>query len=109
MATDVGRVRAAIGGIHAVTVSGSEKSEALEALYRLEVACKYAKTEVRRPEFLSSIADYSDAPDGTEVSKKFGPGFWKKVDGCWLDENNFATTSWSVACAERRVTKWGDL
>lgn len=108
MATDVGRVRSAIGGIHAVTVSGSEKSEALEALYRLEVACKYAKTEARRPEFLQCLADYQDAPLGTVVAKRHSPGWWLKHVLGWVDENGTLVHGPHLDVVPRMVVRWGD-
>lgn len=109
MATDNGRIKAALKSIDAVEFDGAEKDAALSALRKLDGAEGRRRGASLRPGFLSSEAEYLDAPDGTVVHKKFGDGFWVKDGSGWWDEKGVFCAVGVIAGAERRVTKWGDL
>lgn len=117
MATDISRIDAARAGIMAVTFPGKEANLVLSALDSLELAIVEARVKkremaerkkVKPPEFLRCAADYQDAPHGTEVAKRFGSGWWRKVDDGWIDESCTVMPGSHIATAPREVLKWGD-
>lgn len=116
MATDIGRIKAAMGGILALDYQGPEKFSAHSKLIALSRAVKKAQAErdkataekVKAPEFLRCAADYQDAPYGTRVTKRFGSGWWRKVDDAWIDEKSTVMPGRHIASAPREVVEWGD-
>lgn len=116
MATDIGRINAAMGSIRALDYKESETYEAISKLIVLlnAVECDLLKrseesqeVEVAHPDFLRCAADYQDAPNGTKVAKRFGSGWWRKIDGGWMDESCTVMPGSHIATAPREVLKWG--
>lgn len=119
MATDIGRINAAMGGIRALDYQGSETLEVLANLGSLvwtvkkdqaerdKERLKKAETRAKSPEFLRCAADYQDAPHGTKIAKRFGSGWWRKVDEGWIDESCTVMPGSHIAAAPREVLKWG--
>lgn len=103
MATDIGRINAAMGGIRALDYQGSETREVLSHLGALALAVKKAKA----PGSLRCAVDYQDAPNGTKVAKRFGSGWWRKIDDGWIDESCTVMPGNHIATAPREVLKWG--
>lgn len=133
MATDIGRINAAMGGIRALDYQGRETREVLSHLgalawavkkdqaervrergydawgRALEKARKNArkKAEAKTTEFLRCAADYQDAPTGTKIAKRFGSGWWMKINEGWIDESGTVMPGSHIAAAPREVLKWG--
>ncbi|WP_291475729.1 hypothetical protein [Corynebacterium sp.] len=146
MATDIGRINAAMGGIRALDYQGPETRQVLSHLGALSWAVKKDQAErdkertkkaetlgkspgflrfaaivearvkereraerekVKPPEFLRCAADYQDAPVGTKIAKRFGSGWWRKVDDGWIDESCTVMPGSHIATAPREVLKWG--
>ena len=119
MATDIGRINAAMGGIRALDYQGSETREVLSHLGALVWAVKQDQAErdkerlkkaeprAETPWFLRCAADYQDAPSGTEIAKRFGSGWWRKIDNAWIDESCTVMPGSHIATAPRVVLKWG--
>lgn len=116
MATDIGRVRAARSGIMAVTFPGKETTLTLSALDALELAIVDARAkerevsareDVKPLSVLRCAADYRDAPHGTKVTKRGLSGWWRKVDGAWIDESGAVMPNSPVSTSPRKVLEWG--
>jgi hypothetical protein len=119
MATDIGRINAAMGGIRALDYQGSETREVLSHLGALVWVVKKDQAErdkerlkkaedlAKAPEFLRCAADYQDAPVGTKIAKRFGSGWWEKYEDVWADENGATVRDSHIAAAPRKVVKWG--
>ena len=115
MATDIGRINAAMGSILALDYQGPEKFSAHGKLIVLSRAVKKAQAEndkataekAKTPEFLRCAADYQDAPHGTQIAKRFGSGWWMKVDEGWIDESRTVMPGSHIAVAPREVVEWG--
>ena len=119
MATDIGRINAAMGGIRALDYQGTETREVLSHLGSLawvvkkdqaerdKERLKKAESRAKAPEFLRCAADYQDAPNGTEIAKRFGSGWWRKIDDNWIDESCTVMPGSHIAAAPREVLKWG--
>lgn len=121
MATDIGRINAARGGIKAVDFTGKETAWVLSALDSLELAIvearakdrekervRKAEASMNHPDFLRCAADYQDAPYGTRVAKRFGSGWWEKYAVMWADENGVTVSDSHIAAAPRKIVKWGE-
>lgn len=124
MATDNGRIKAALNSVLSVGYRGLEKEAALDALRKLDGAegrsrgaeirrekarKKRSPDPVKTSDFLRCTADYQDAPLGTVIYKRFGSGWWRKVHDAWIDENGTVMPGAHIATAPREVRKWGDL
>lgn len=120
METDIGRVSAACTVIKALGFYGKERDLVLSALHALERAVKDAQSErdkawrsdsagkTEPPDFLRRLADYQDAPLGTVVAKRYGPGWWLKHVLGWVDENGTLVHGPRLDVAQRWVVRWGD-
>lgn len=120
MATDIDLISAATARVQALDYQGPETREVLLRLGSLawvvkkdqaernKERLKEAETRAKVPEFLRCAADYQDAPHGTEVAKRFGSGWWRKVDDGWIDESCTVMPGSRIATAPREVLKWGD-
>lgn len=129
MATDNGRINAAINSVKAIDYDGPVRGDALAVLEKLKCAeGQWRRKNAQRLDelvnqladqkrlrtgknlgFLRCAADYQDAPLGTVISKRFGSGWWKKVHDAWIDENGTVMPGAHIATAPREVRKWGDL
>jgi hypothetical protein len=121
MATDEGRIKAAINSIKALDYQEYGTKQVLSHLGALLWSVrkhqaerekdrqKAPALESREQKFLRCAADYQDVPLGTVLYKRFGSGWWKKVHDAWIDENGTVMPGAHIATAPREVRKWGDL
>lgn len=121
MATDEGRIKAAINSIRALDCQEYETRQVLSHLGALVWSVRKYQAEQEKdrqkesaagsgePKFLRCAADYQDAPLGTVIYKRFGAGWWRKVHDAWIDENGTVMPGAHIATAPREVRKWGDL
>ncbi|WP_312802420.1 hypothetical protein [Corynebacterium variabile] len=115
MATNISRISSARNAIAAVDLAAIERERVQTALDVLERAVveerikerKKSAPEVKPPEFLRCAADYQDAPRGTQVAKRFGSGWWMKIDEGWIDESGTVMPGSHIAVAPREVVEWG--
>lgn len=138
MATDNGRIKAALKSIDAVEFRGAEKDAALAALRKLDGAegrsrggelrrvnevLEYSRNLVlqlesvrdclegsdRGPESLFTEASYMHAPIGTVVQDRLYGRWTKGPNEIWTNGTSVFKVSETLAGKSRRVTKWGDL
>lgn len=138
MATDNGRIKAALKSIDAVEFDGEEKDAALAALRKLDGAegrrrgselrhvnevlerarnivalaesvRKCLEESSRGPEPLFTEASYTHAPIGTVVQDWLFGHWTKGPNEIWANGSWNFKVSATLAGKTRRVTKWGGL